>query len=230
MTSGGGPGDLRGRRSAADRHSVGDVLDHRAVQLPTLPIQRHIKMHIGRSERTSPSADGAASCCRDTCPIRTRPFTAPPNPSAVGTKCCTRLAISPDGRAMRTSMSCKASSRFHASDGAPTTACAVNPNGQIPLDVGRACHRHITHHAQRMHPTTRHRRALARHRPHHHTLAQQPRRMVADPRCGYRTTHHPARRTPPVNHVAIESALTATAIRGDDPSPPPISASASASS
>ena len=33
----------------------------------------------------------------------------------------------------------------------------------------------------------------------------------------------------PLNHVAIESALTAIAMRGDAPSPPPISANASAS-
>ena len=39
-----------------------------------------------------------------------------------------------------------------------------------------------------------------------------------------------ARRTPPVNHVAIESALTAIAIRAAYRRPPPISASASDSS
>ena len=52
------------------------------------------------------------------------------------------------------------------------------PVGQVPLDVGRAGHRDVAHHAQRLHSTSRHRRALGRHRSHHHALAQQSRRVI----------------------------------------------------
>ena len=50
------------------------------------------------------------------------------------------------------------------------------------------------------------------------------------PRSGRRTAHRRGAANTPANQVDIESALTANAIRGTDPSPPPISASASASS
>ena len=52
--------------------------------------------------------------------------------------------------------------------------------------------------------------------------------LVLDP--DVEQAHRPVTANTPVNHVAIESALTANAIRDTLPFPPPISASASASS
>ena len=54
--------------------------------------------------------------------------TAAPNPSAVGIKCTGRRISR--RKTLRINMSCSASSRFHASDGARPAACAVNPFGR----------------------------------------------------------------------------------------------------
>ncbi len=128
-------------------------------------------------------------------------------------------------------MSCNASSRFHASDGAAATASRGEAFRQIPLRYTPrwppGCSASTP---SGMHPASRHRSALGGDRTHHRALPQQPGRVVLilDPKVEERLPA--AGRTRVVNQVDIESALTAIATRVRSDEPPPISASASDSS
>jgi hypothetical protein len=62
--------------------------------------------------------------------------------------------------------------------------------------------------------------ALGRHRPHHHPFTQQPRRVVLILDADIEHDVVQLENTP-VNHVDIESTLTANAIRAATPSTPP---------
>ena len=112
----------RGADRACDR------VDQRAVQLPALPEQRHIEVHIGYPDERAVRQVRGGQSLSGTCPIpaRPEPRTRSPLRSAHNGPVCTTSRRN----ALRINMSCSASSRFHASDGAEATASAVNPSGR----------------------------------------------------------------------------------------------------
>ena len=68
-------------------HGIGDGLDQRAIQLPALPVQRYVEVHIGDPHERAVAQMRCGEAVREHAhPKLAR--TAAANPSVVSTKCC----------------------------------------------------------------------------------------------------------------------------------------------
>ncbi len=120
-----GVGALPQRRGGRS-HRVGHRVDDRAVELPALPVQRYVEVHIGRRERRIHRPVQAAAACSGYMP-HPRPAdtaTRSPRPWARSGRASERL----DG--MPCVPTCPAVRRRDSTryDGANAAVCAVKPS------------------------------------------------------------------------------------------------------